>query len=36
MIDIEDDRPHDELYAGDGFDICLVIGGAEVQSNCEY
>jgi Ca2+-binding RTX toxin-like protein len=36
MIDLEDDRPHDELYAGDGFDVCIVIGGAEVQSNCEY
>ncbi|HKY76709.1 MAG TPA: hypothetical protein VJS45_11235 [Acidimicrobiia bacterium] len=36
MIDVEKDRPHDELYAGDGFDICIVTGGAEVQSNCEY
>jgi Ca2+-binding RTX toxin-like protein len=36
MIDIEKDRPHDELYAGDGFDVCIVTGGAEMQSNCEY
>ena len=28
--------PHDELYAGDGFDVCTITGGAEMQSSCEY
>ena len=36
MIDLDKTTPHDELYAGDGFDVCIITGGAEMQSNCEY